>query len=230
MSERPEEPTPSKAQSAWGDRAVAVLLALAAVVGIALGARAALVRSSATDAWQGALRAEIKRAAAAVEDVRYVYVAEAPVAFEVDEAKLRAAEARRGAAGASGVARRALLVEARTQELVAKTLGQSIQEGLANPRYQTKSGGFDVARRLADQRSRYPDLVKIDPEQDQRHGDRLSRHAFLEMAATIPAALAFMLGAFAEAFGRRRRPLLVAGFVALGAAAVLGAVIEGVYA
>jgi hypothetical protein len=162
--------------------------------------------------------------------VRYVYVAEAPVAFQVDEAKLRAAEARRAAGGASGVTRRALLVEARTHELVAKTLGRSIQAGLANPRYQTKSGGFDAARRLADQRSRYPDLVKIDPEQDQRHGDRLSRHAFLEMAATIPAALAFMLGALAEVFARRRRPLLRAGFVALGAAVVLGAVIEGVYA
>jgi hypothetical protein len=211
-------------------RAVAILLALAAIVGIALGARASLIRSSATDAWQGALRAEIKRAAAAVEDVRYVYVAEAPVAFQVDEAKLRAAEARRAAVGVSGVARRALLVEARTQELVAENLGQNIQAGLANPRYETKSGGFDAPRRLADQRSRYPNLVKIDPEQDQGHGDRLSQHAFLDMAATIPAALAFMLGAFAEAFGRRRRPLLAAGFVALVAAFVLGAVIEGVYA
>jgi hypothetical protein len=50
------------------------------------------------------------------------------------------------------------------------------------------------------------------------------------MTATIPAGLAFMLGALAEVFRRRRRMLLAAGLVALSAAVVLGIVVEGVYA
>lgn len=230
MSERIEEPTLDRAETEGSDRAVAVLLALAAVVGIVLGGRASLVRSSATDAWQQALRQEIKRAAGAVEDVRYVYVSEAPVAFQVDEARIRAEEARRAAAKATGLTRRVLLVEARRLSLYAKSLGEGVQQGLADPRFRTKSGGFDAARRLTEQRRKFPDLVRIDPESDQGRGDRASRHAFLEIGATIPAAFAFMLGAFAEAWRRRRRALLVLGFVALLAAVVLGVVVEGAYA
>ncbi len=215
-----------RAESESEDRAVAILLTLAAVVGILLGGRASLVRSSATDGWQQALREEIKAAAGRVEDVRYVYTSEAPVAFQVDEARVRAEEARRAAARSTGTTRRVLLVEAKTLSLYAKNLGEGIQKGLADSRYRTSKGGFDAARRLADQRRRFPDLLRIDPNRAEHRGDRLSRHAALDMAATVPAAVAFLLGALAEAFRRRRRLLLIAGFAAVLAAGVLGVLVE----
>jgi FlaG/FlaF family flagellin (archaellin) len=140
VSERIEEPTLDRAETEVEDRTVAVLLALAAVVGIVLGGRASLVRSSATDAWQGALRQEIKRAAGAVEDVRYVYTSEAPIAFQVDEAKIRATEARRAAARATGLTKRVLLLEANTLSLFAKNLGGASKRG-----WRTR----DTARRMA---------------------------------------------------------------------------------
>ncbi len=230
MSERIEEPVLDRAESEGEDRAVAILLTLAAVVGIVLGGRASLVRSSATDDWQQALREEIKTAAARVEDVRYVYTSEAPVAFQFDEATIRAEEARRAAGRSTGTTRRVLLVEAKTLSLYAKNLAEGIQKGLATGRYRTPKGGFDAARRLADQRRRFPDLLRIDPNRAEHRGDRLSRHAALEIAATIPAGVAFLLGALAEAFRRRRRPLLLAGFAAVASAVVLGVLVEAAFA
>ena len=56
-------------------------------------------------------------------------------------------------------------------------------------------------------------LVAIDAEVQQREGDRLSRRSLLEVLATAPAAVAFLLGAFAEAFHRRRTVLVLAGAV-----------------
>lgn len=233
MAEAPETPPPVEPAEARGDTghaAVAVLLAVAAVVGVALGGRASLVSSNATDAWQLALRQEIKRAAAAVEDVRYVYTSEAPVAFAYRELRLRARVIRRLQASAPASTRPLLRLEAEALDLYAKNLGEGIQQGLADARYTTPKGGFDAAKRLADQRRRNPDLVAIEPESAQRAGDRASRQAVLEMAATIPAALAFFLGAVAEAFSRPRRLLVAAGAALVAAAAVTGIAVEAAYA
>lgn len=233
MAEAPETPTPPEPEApndGGGHGAVAVLLALAAVVGVALGGRASLVSSSATDAWQLALRQEIKRGAAEVEDVRYVYNSEAPIAFNYRAVKLRAQEIRQAAKTAPADAKATLELEAKALDVYAENLGGSIQKGLADDRYTTPAGGFDAAKRLADQRKRYPDLVAIDPDEAQRSGDRLSRQSILEMAATIPAGIAFLLGAVAEAFTRPRRWLLIAGFVLVAGACGIGIVVEAVYA
>ncbi|MBA2359230.1 MAG: hypothetical protein H0V84_12475 [Actinobacteria bacterium] len=205
-------------------RAAAILLALAAVVGITLGARASLLSSDATDAWQSAVRQEIKRAAASVEDVRFVYSDEGPQVFSIDVARLRAEELRKAAAAATGQAREVLTLEAETySRYVAQVAKPPLPVGA---RYRTPEGGFDAPKRLADNRRRYPDLVAIDPQEPQRAGDELSRRAMFEIAATIPAALAFLLGALAEVFARPRRWLLLGGAAAVAAAAVAGVVLE----
>ena len=49
---------------------VAVLLAIAAVVAAIIGASASMISGSASDSWQSALRTEVKRSAAAMNDVQ----------------------------------------------------------------------------------------------------------------------------------------------------------------
>jgi hypothetical protein len=211
------------AKETGSERAVAILIAAAAIVGVALGARATLLATDASDAWKSAVRSEVKRAAASVEDVRYVYASEAPIAMQGAFAKVRAAELERSAANASGSVRSALLAEAQTRRTFATQIAKSAPSLRT---YGTPKGGFDAAKRLADQRRRYPDLVAIDPEVQQREGDRLSRQALLDVLATAPAAVAFMLGALAEAFHRRRSVLVLVGALFVAAAVVFGIVVE----
>ncbi|MFN2467085.1 MAG: hypothetical protein ABR521_02990, partial [Gaiellaceae bacterium] len=215
---------PPQAHDERHERAVAILLALAAVAGVALGARATLLEGDATDLWQSAVRQEIKRAAASVEDVRFVYAAEGPQVFAIDVARLRAEELRRAAGRAAGETQTELRLEARTfSEYVRQTARPPLP---VSRRYLTATGGFDAARRLADNRRRYPDLVAIDPDRPQERGDDLGRRAIFEMAATIPAALAFFLGALSQVFRRPRRPFLLAGAVSLATAVAAGIVLE----
>jgi hypothetical protein len=211
------------AEENGSERAVAILIALAAIVGVALGARATLLSSDASDTWKSAVRTEIKRAAGNVEDAHYLYVTEAPLAMQVVTARVRARELARSAETAQGVVRSVLLAEADTQRTLAEQIAKS-----APPvdQYATPKGGFDVAKRLAYQRNRYPDLVALDPDELQRDGDDLSRHSILDVLATVPAGVAFMLGAIAEAFHRRRRLLVLAGALFVVGAIVFGIVVE----
>ena len=59
---------------------VAVLLAIAAVVAAIIGARASMISSVANDSWQSALRTEVKRSAAAMNDVQTLYQSDLPTA------------------------------------------------------------------------------------------------------------------------------------------------------
>jgi hypothetical protein len=211
------------AEENGSERAVAILIAVAAIVGVALGARATLLSSDASDTWKSAVRTEVKRAAASVEDVRYVYVTEAPLAMQVVTATVRARALEQSAQATQGIVRSALLAEAETQRTLAAQIAKSAPDV---KKYGTRSGGFDAAKRLADQRKRFPDLVALDPDERQRAGDRISRHSMLDVLATVPAGIAFLLGAFAEAFHRRRRLLVFGGALFVAAAVVFGIVVE----
>jgi hypothetical protein len=211
------------AEENGSERAVAILIAAAAIVGVGLGARATLLSSDASDTWKSAVRTEVKRAAANVEDVRYVYVTEAPLAMQVVTASVRASLLDQSAKAAQGIVRSALLAEAETQ----RTLGAQIVKSAPDvKKYGTTRGGFDVAKRLVDQRNRYPGLVALDPDERQRQGDQLSRHSILDVLATVPAGVAFLLGAVAEAFHRRRKLLVLGGALFVAAAIVFGIVAE----
>jgi len=168
--------------------AVAILIAV--VVGIG-----ALLASAANGDRQDAVREEIKRSAATIEDVRLVYGDEAPLAFRIAIARLRTEELRRAAeqAGPDGSA---AAVEAVVQEQVAFRLATG-EEGTGRladgNRYQTDEGGFDVARRLADVRSDYPDLVALNPDASQADADGLGRTAWMLAASTAVMVLAYLV-------------------------------------
>ena len=190
-------------------RGPAILLALTAVAVVVMGARASLVSASASDAWQEAVRQQVKQAAAYVEDIRYVYDDEVPRAVRITEARFRAQELTAGTEGLSGPGEEAVYMEQLLQAELAKGL-EATSTLASDPKYTTDFG-FDAARRLADVRALNPELVSVDPDRRQADGDNASRHAVRLVGATTVVAVAFLLGSLAQAFQRYRRPLLGAG-------------------
>ncbi len=208
-----------------GGRGLALLLAVAALLAGAVGARTSLLASNASGFWQQAVRQEVKAAAAAVEDIRFVYGDEASQAFRVVEATIRAEEYRAAAEGQTGVARSVLLAEAAAQDqLLAIVVASS--DIAKDPRYALADGSFDLGRRLVDVRSRDPGLLAIRPDDPQAAGDRLATQAINETAVGIPVALTFLFGSLAQGFRRVRRPFLALGTVTLVVGLVATAFIE----
>src|SRR5918998_4397460 len=142
--------------------AVAVLLALAATVAAVLGARAAVVSSAASGAWQTAVREEVKRSAALVEDVRYVYAVEAAVALRAAAAAIEADELRHSAGPLADAEKAATEAEAFVRQASADALAGAF-DLTKDPKYRA-GDGYDVAARLADVRNEHPELVALDPD------------------------------------------------------------------
>jgi len=204
---------------------VAVLLAVAAVLAAAIGARAALLADEGSDTWHGAVRADVKAGAAVVEDSRFVYGEEAAQAFQLTEAKLRARELRKEASDRSGEAKALLEAQAKEQDQLAQTLSQSSSVA-GDPRYAARDGGFDAVRRLADRRAKNPELTRLDPDATEKRGADRSREASLLVGAVVIVAIAFLLGALAEGFPGLRRILVPAGFAMAGIGLVAALAVE----
>ncbi len=202
-------------------RGPAILLTAAAIAVAIVGGRASLRSADATYLWQDAVRQEVKQAAAYVEDIRFVYSSEAPIALRVTEARLRQEELSNAVATAAPTVRSLLEVERQAQAEVAKALTQNV-DLVADPRYQT-ADGFDIGRRLADARGRNPDLVAIEPDAPQAEGDDASDHAIRLVAVTPVIAGAFLCGSLAQGVRRRRRGWLMVGsaFLAVGVTAAV---------
>jgi hypothetical protein len=181
--------------------AVTVLVAIAIGVG-------ALLASQAGSRRQEAVRQEIKRSAATIEDVRFVYGDEAPLAYRVAVARALTEEMR-AAARSAGPDGSAAAVEAVVQEQVAFRLasGQDGTGSLAEGnRYRTPEGGYDVGRRLADVRAANPELVALDPDAAQAAADGFGRAASTATAATGVLVAAYLVVALMRGLrGRRRR-------------------------
>ena len=217
----PEVPAPERAREAGGRPYVALLAAAAAVVIAILGVRAAFLGSEASAAWQTAVRQEVKRAAATVENVRYLYENEALPALQLVKVQLLEEEYQKAAdTAADGPVKDALAAEAgRYRQLLAIYTAGSL---VANdPKYALEGGGYDLVSRLVDLRNENPELVAIDPDALAAAGDAASAQASEYLRAAIPVSLTFLFAALANGFPRRRRPLLGAGVVtmAIGIAA-----------
>jgi hypothetical protein len=202
---------------------VALLLAASAALAALVTARAALASSSAGDAYQAAVRSETKRSSALVEDVRYVYSDEANTAFHHAQRVILEDEMRKQADAATGILKALLVAEADVNQALAETTHSGT---LATDETYADGDGYDLGLYLADVRAEDPDLVAIDPLDDVAEGDDASARARWGMVATIPVAMAFFAGALAQAFPRRRRPLVVVGFGLLLVAAVAAILVE----
>jgi hypothetical protein len=204
-------------------RGPAILLTAAAVAVAIVGGRASLQSANATYFWQDSVRQEVKRAAAYVEDIRFVYSSETPVALKVTEARLRQEELAKAIPTAPPTVRPLLEVEQRAQSEVAKALSQNVD--LLTEPYQTPDG-FDAARRLADARAKNPDLVATNPDIAESDGDEASDHAIRLVAVTPLIAGAFLCGSLAQGVPRRRRAWLSAGTAFLVAGVAAAVVVE----
>lgn len=198
-------------------RAVPILLAIAAIVAAIITARASLVASDATSAWNSGVGVEQRRGGLLLEQLRYTYAIEGDQAFMLTIAEERAA-ALRAAAAAPSLAPEvatALLAEAQVQQQLRDLVGPSA-EIVNEARYVLPDGGYDLQRRLSDTRAEDPEALAEEPLADMARGDAAADEANQLMLATIGVAMAFLCGALAQAFGRHRRLLLGIGWVALG--------------
>jgi hypothetical protein len=208
-----------------GHGGVAILLTTAAVVAAIIGARVSMVSSEASDSWQSALRTEVKRSAAAMDDVRYLYQTELPVAIRILQARLVQSELQAAAATTTGPVGEALQVEADVQAGIVSGLISSSTLA-SKPDYALPSGGFDLAKRLADLRAQNPDLVALDPDGLETAGDKLANKAELLTLALLPTSIGAFLGVLAQPFKRRRGLLLAAGSAALAVGALMALGVE----
>ena len=190
-------------------RGVAVLLGAAAIAAALVGALAAGHASDASDAWNSAVRLDLKRATAAVEDIRYIYQAEFPQAVTIMSPRSMAA-AYTAAASADPVNAPALALAANGQTNAASAMEQSIAL-TSDAKYALPNGGVDLARRLADVRNEKPDLVAIDPAIAQAQGDELAAKSRWLLLALVPLGVCGLIGTLAQAFRRSRTPLLALG-------------------
>ena len=214
-----------------GHGGVALLLTVAAIVAAVISFRAAIISSSASDSWQSALRSEVKRSAAAMEDVRSLYQSELPIAVRILQARIVQAEMLAEAQGQSGPARQALLQEADVQGQIITALSSSSELATA-PQYSLPAraelrlaqGRVDEA--LADLRATYPDLLALNPDGLETTGDRLAHEAELTILALVPTSVAAFLGVLAQPFRRRRMMLLRLGALALAGGMAMFVVVQ----
>lgn len=233
-ADHPPGTDPARLQTASADgssRAVAVLLAVAAIVAAIITARASLVSSDATSAWNDSVAVEQRRGAQLLEEMRYAYSVEGDVAFmltitEERAASLRAAADAAEAAGQPSEVTRTLRQEADALQQVRDLAGPA-SDVVSNARYALPGGGYDIQRRLADTRAEDPDGMRADPLLEVATGDAAASESNRLMLSTIGVAMAFLCGALAQAFGRHRRMLLLLGWLALGVGAAAALAIVG---
>jgi len=213
------------------ERDVATLALVAAIATAVLPFLAAWLSARADGGWQRALRQELTRSTAMIEDVRFVYTDQAPDVFRVDLADARVAALRRVAAERPGLPGAVANAEARVELDLAFRTRQRLGLRPDQERgYRRPDGSFDLGRRLADVRNLHPRLVRVDPEPQQEAGDRAGRQAGWVAVATVPVAAAFIMAAVAYWEGTRRRPspsrlqglpLLQVGYGLLGVAGLM---------
>ncbi|HYO44452.1 MAG TPA: hypothetical protein VES19_14740 [Candidatus Limnocylindrales bacterium] len=206
-------------------RGVALLLGLVAVLAAIVGARSTALANDAGDLWQTALRTEVKRSTGALEDIRYVYQAELPVAVVVMGERLKADELGTAAGAASGEVATTLAMEAAIERGVATAIEGSAPL-VTEPGYALPGGGVDLGQRLADQRAETPDLLDLDPGALAAEGDHLAGKGSSMTLALLPLGLAALLGAMAQPFWRWRRPLLGAATGAMGTGLAIALMVE----
>jgi hypothetical protein len=215
-------PSQSPARTEPGLLRVAFLLAAAAMLAAVVAARISMLSGEASGKWQSAVRFEVKRSAGAQETVRYLYEVEIPLAIKIFEARLIEAELEALPSGQdSGPA---VTMEKHVQTEVLKALEPG--SDLTGPAYALPSGGADLGKRLADLRAGTPDQLAIDPEGTQAQGDRLAEKAERLSLALVPFGACAFLGALAQAFAGRRRPLLWSGWGVLAVGAVVAVAVE----
>jgi hypothetical protein len=188
----------------------ALLVAAAAIVAAALGLRAAMLASEASSGWESSVRVEVREGATTVRAPLVVFD-EAQFAARVATTRFRAEEILRELDGADPVVAPTLLAES----TVLMALAEANGGGVGN-------AALDVDRQLEEELEDARIAGEPSPNEHEEDADSAGERAALTAAAAVPAGLAFLLGAAAQAFPRRRRALVALGVVALVVAVAAG--------
>jgi hypothetical protein len=193
------------------------LMTVAAIIGAVITLRAAMLGSGAAESWARGTREETLRDNYLARMSDYVFIGTAPFELARVEATLYEQGLLHAARKSIGRARLMLLSEARLQRHVRRltTKGDPpvsyTDSGLPlSDTYLSRPGLYVAGDHLASV------LVSgFSPSEHQAAGDSQSTRATVAMSMTIPAAISFLFGTLAFALPRRRRLLLLLGFVAI---------------
>lgn len=141
---------------------------------------------TSSGAYQDAMRQDVRRQAAMVEDIRAVYADEAPRAFRVAVAQARA-EGLRDIKDTGRLAASEYTLAAQTAFHTARAAPPDSL--LGKPEYHNRDLGYDLPRRLADLQKMSPQLYGLDPEARAREGDRWATWGTASAAVGIGAVL-----------------------------------------
>lgn len=213
-----EAPDAGVAHHVTSDRAVAVLLAFAAVVAAIITLVAANASSDASSSWQSALRQEVARGALGVQQIQYVYEAELPAAVSLSTLEIRAETYRSAAASAAPDVATQLTAAADALQMTIDALRPNVE--MATPGFALPGGGYDPVRKLAAEIAADPPS-SFDPDAAMAQGDAAAARADRLMVSLVIIGFAFLAGALAQPLVRHRGLLVAVGWMALATGIVL---------
>lgn len=192
----PTPPEPPDPPPRFSPRIRVQILLIAVVAAATLGAGWQFSQSGG--AYQTAVRQDIERQAALLEDVRQVYGIEAPQAFQVAAARART-DLLRPVKDDGRLAASEYTIASQTAFVLRDST--PMKDSL----YQERLG-YDVPRRLAEVQDRSPDAYALDPAARSREGDRWALWALLSVAVAVAAVVAAVVAANVLRPRRWRRP------------------------
>lgn len=204
-----------------------MLLAVTAIVGVLIGWRASTISGAAGGDATAAVRGDVKRGAAIVDDAQRLFIEDAGIAYQIAEAEIRSQVDEQHAATADPALAEQLRSDARIQSGLANALVHT-SSMVTDPRAAPALDGSDLLDRLADIRAIHPDLTQIDVASTESSAEADRRKSTLLIGTLVPLAVAVLLGSLAEAYNERRRFFLVGGWIAVGASIVLAILVMAV--
>lgn len=173
---------------------VALEIATAVATAVLIAAAAYLSGSAGGD-WQSAAREETRWSAAAVEDVRSVYLEETPRAFTVTLAEIRRGVYRTELGAGPDRLGDESEIAGYDEQLARATASEA---PLVDERYELDGGGYDVNARLADLTSSEIARGRDAVEESMAAGDARQRVSWVLALLCVPCVIAFVV--------LRRRP------------------------
>jgi hypothetical protein len=195
------------------------------VVGVFIGLRASTVNGGAGGDATSAVRGDVKRGAAIVDDAERLYAEDAGLGLQIAEAEIRSQVDEAHAAGADPQLASDLRSNARIQRGLAHALVHS-SSFVTDPTAAPNLDGDQLLARLAAIRALHPDLTNIDVADLEASAEDSRHESVLLIGTLIPLAVAILFASLAEVYERRRDLFIACGWAATASGAGLALIVE----
>jgi hypothetical protein len=193
-------------------KAPTYILTAAAMIGALVTLRASQLQNKASSAWSRAAQAQIQRATFLARSSDYVFNVVATQKLFQTFAVYRIREYRAQAEGSRGRVRERLISVTKAQLKTARNTATDLAILAAGDSYLQEADPYFVGVHLA----REVSAPGPSPARHFLQGSRFSDWAIAAMTMNIPASLAFLFGALAHAYSRRRQLFLIVSILSLG--------------